>query len=150
MRGLVARATTLVVSIGAAAAFAENRDSRLVAWVELGPDGQAIARAITSERRCPVIRLDHRDPAFVNYQDELRQVEALAAANPNALSIWANHHPLLAFSPVTGNIVTGGNPALLSVMYATYATQYYPPGIDLQKAYTTRFVDKRIGMEAKR
>jgi len=375
MRQLVARATTLAVSIGAAAVFAEKQDSRLVAWVELGPDGQAIARAITSERRCPVIRLDHRryqmslrvgaetiparptdlkpsefpvmtceylippgtqsasvsdqdedngeggdprgdskehrrqrlplpkpnpqrivilgdtgcrlhigdpwqscfdpeewpletiaqtaagldptpdlvihvgdyhyrenecppdiggcqgspwgygwdvwdadlftparellaaapwimvrgnheecvragqgwyrfldtqpyqslrtcndpenyaianysdpyavpigddtqlilfdsskvttspldpsDPAFLNYQDELRQVEALAAANPNALSIWANHHPLLAFSPVTGNIVTGGNPALLSVMYATYNTQYYPPGIDL-------------------
>ena len=375
MRQLVARATTLAVSIGAAAVFAEKQDSRLVAWVELGPDGQAIARAITSERRCPVIRLDHRryqmslrvgaetiparptdlkpsefpvttceylippgtqsasvsdqdedngeggdprgdskehrrqrlplpkpnpqrivilgdtgcrlhigdpwqscfdpeewpletiaqtaagldptpdlvihvgdyhyrenecppdiggcqgspwgygwdvwdadlftparellaaapwimvrgnheecvragqgwyrfldtqpyqslrtcndpenyaianysdpyavpigddtqlilfdsskvttspldpsDPAFLNYQDELRQVEALPAANPNALSIWANHHPLLAFSPVTGNIVTGGNPALLSVMYATYNTQYYPPGIDL-------------------
>jgi hypothetical protein len=26
----------------------------------------------------------------------------------------------------------------------------YPPGIDLEKAYTTRFVDKRVGMEARR
>ena len=60
MRRLVARATALVVSVGAAAVFAENERSRLVAWVELGPDGQAIARAITSERDCPFIRLDHR------------------------------------------------------------------------------------------
>ena len=33
---------------------------------------------------------------------------------------------------------------------AMSAVGVYPPGIDLQKAYTTRFVDKRIGMEAKR
>jgi len=96
--------------------------------VPIGDDTQLILFDSSKVTTSP---LDPSDPAFLNYQDELRQVEALAAANPNALSIWANHHPLLAFSPVTGNIVTGGNPALLSVMYATYNTQYYPPGIDL-------------------
>ena len=96
--------------------------------VPIGDDTQIIPFDSSKVTMSP---LDPSDPAFVKYQDELRQVEALAAANPNALSIWANHHPLLAFSPVTGTTVTGGNPALLSVMYATYDTQYYPPGIGL-------------------
>jgi hypothetical protein len=32
---------------------------------------------------------------------------------------------------VAGTNPTGGNPALLSVMYATYGSQYYPPGIGM-------------------
>jgi len=76
-------------------------------------------------------KLKPTDLAFGKYQDELHQVETLVAANPDLLSIWTNHHPLLAFSPLPGNAVTGGNPALLSVMYATYSTGYYPPGISL-------------------
>ena len=71
------------------------------------------------------------DPVFANYQDELYKAADLAAAKPNVLSIWTSHHPLLAFSPLTGTTVTGGTPALLSVMYATYGTAYYPPGIGL-------------------
>jgi len=96
--------------------------------VPIGDDTQLIPFDSSKVTMSP---LDPSDPAFLKYQDELRQVEALAAANPNVLSIWANHHPLLAFSPVTGTTVTGGNPALLSVMFATYDTQYYPPGISL-------------------
>jgi NitT/TauT family transport system substrate-binding protein len=30
------------------------------------------------------------------------------------------------------------------------AVGVYPPGVDIEKAYTTRFVDKRVGMEIKR
>jgi NitT/TauT family transport system substrate-binding protein len=30
------------------------------------------------------------------------------------------------------------------------AVSVYPPGVDLKKAYTTRFVDKRVGIEAER
>ena len=96
--------------------------------VPIGDDNQLIVFDSSKVTTSP---LDPSDPAFVKYQDELRQVEALAAANPNALSMWANHHPLLAFSPITGTTVMGGNPALLSVMYATYDSQYYPPGIGL-------------------
>ncbi len=96
--------------------------------VPIGDDTQVI---VFDSAKVTMSPLDPSDPAFVKYQDELRQVEALAAANPNALSVWANHHPLLAFSPVTGTTVMGGNPALLSVMYATYDTAYYPPGISL-------------------
>jgi NitT/TauT family transport system substrate-binding protein len=33
---------------------------------------------------------------------------------------------------------------------AMTAVGVYKPGIDLAKAYTTRFVDKRVGMEIKR
>src|SRR5262249_6093141 len=69
------------------------------------------------------------DPAFAKYQAQLYKVAALV--QPSLLNIWTNHHPLLAFSPVTGTAVTGGNPALLSVMYATFGADYYPPGIGL-------------------
>src|SRR5215469_12853913 len=34
--------------------------SHLTAWVELGPNGKAIARAITTELECPFIKVDHR------------------------------------------------------------------------------------------
>jgi len=96
--------------------------------VPIGEDTQII---LFDSAKVPGSRLNPTDPAFLTYQDELRQVEELAAARPEALSIWANHHPLLAFTPVTGKTVTGGNPALLSVMNATYDAQYYPPGIGL-------------------
>jgi hypothetical protein len=96
--------------------------------VRIGDDTQIIvfdSSNVTKSKLLP------KDPAFVKYQEELRQVEVLAANNPNGLNIWTNHHPLLAFSPVAGMAPTGGNPALLSVMDATYPRDYYPPGIGL-------------------
>ncbi|HEX2714970.1 MAG TPA: metallophosphoesterase [Candidatus Acidoferrales bacterium] len=96
--------------------------------VPIGDDAQII---VFDSSKVSKTKLAPTDAAFANYQDELHKVAALAAAKPDALSIWTNHHPLLAFSPLTGTTVTGGNPALLSVMYATYGTAYYPPGIGL-------------------
>ena len=65
---------------------------------------------------------------FNNYQQELEEA-ATFSANTDLLSIFAVHHPLLGFTP--GSPATGGNPALLSVMSATYPTAYYPPGVGL-------------------
>jgi len=64
---------------------------------------------------------------FNNYTAEIASAAALV--NPILLPIWANHHPILAYT--AGTPVTGGNPGLLSVMSAAYPTSYFPPGIDL-------------------
>jgi len=104
----------------------------------IGNDAQIVvfdSSKVTTSKLLPT------DPAFANYQDELHKVADLVAAKPDALSIWTNHHPLLAFSPLTGTTVTGGNPALLSVMYATYGTAYYPPGISLALHGHTHFLE---------
>ncbi len=65
---------------------------------------------------------------FNNYQSEL-QTAATFTANSSLLSIFAVHHPLLGYTP--GSPASGGNPALLSVMSATYPTAYYPPGVGM-------------------
>lgn len=96
--------------------------------VPVGDDAQII---VFDSSKAAKTALKSTDYAFGKYQSELNQVAALAAAKPNAFSIWTNHHPLLAFSPVAGTVPTGGNPALLSVMYATYGTKYFPPGIGM-------------------
>jgi hypothetical protein len=96
--------------------------------VPIGKDTQII---VFDSSKVAKTKITPADLAFVKYKDELNQVEALVTAKPDVLSIWTNHHPLLAFSPLPGNAVTGGNPALLSVMFATYGKRYYPPGISL-------------------
>ncbi|HKF19937.1 MAG TPA: metallophosphoesterase [Candidatus Angelobacter sp.] len=96
--------------------------------VPIGKDAQVI---VFDSSKVAKTKLKPTDPAFTKYKDELNKVEALVMAKPDVLSIWTNHHPLLAFSPLPGNAVTGGNPALLSVMFATYGKRYYPPGISL-------------------
>jgi hypothetical protein len=65
---------------------------------------------------------------FNTYTTELAQVGTLAN-DPTVLSIFTNHHPLLAYT--AGSPPTGGNPALLSVMSAAYPTAYYPPGVGM-------------------
>jgi hypothetical protein len=69
-------------------------------------------------------------PIFNTYQAELQQVAALAS-NPSIFSIWANHHPLLGYTPAAMGNPTGGLPSILSVMSATYPGAYYPPNIGL-------------------
>ena len=74
--------------------------------------------------------LSPSNSVFTTYQTELQEAANLAT-NPNIFNIWTNHHPLLGFTPATGTPPTGGNPALLSVMAATYPGTYYPPNINL-------------------
>ncbi|HEY3595102.1 MAG TPA: metallophosphoesterase, partial [Polyangiaceae bacterium] len=69
-------------------------------------------------------------PIFARYQSELQSVASLAA-DPNIFSIFTNHHPLLAYTSVAGANPSGGNPALLSVMAATFPGSYFPPNIKL-------------------
>ena len=60
-------------------------------------------------------------PIFATYQAELAQA-AQMAADPSVFSIWANHHPLLGYTPVAGANPTGGQASILSVMSAAYGT----------------------------
>jgi hypothetical protein len=68
--------------------------------------------------------------AFNTYQAELQQVATLAS-NPNIFSIFANHHPLLGYTPAAMGNPTGGQGSVLSVMSATFGSAYYPPNIGL-------------------
>jgi hypothetical protein len=66
-------------------------------------------------------------PIFNTFQAELQLAAGLV--QPNRLNIWANHHPLLAYTPATTGNPTGGILSMLSVMQATFPGSYYPPGI---------------------
>jgi hypothetical protein len=69
-------------------------------------------------------------PIFTTYQTELQEAATLAS-NPNVFSIFTNHHPLLAYTPVAGGTPLGGVSSVLSVMSATYPNTYFPPNIGL-------------------
>jgi hypothetical protein len=96
--------------------------------VPVGSDTQVI---VFDTSRSTAAALDPSNatdgPIFTTYQNQLRQVETLAA-DPNVFSVFANHHPLLGYAPTTGN-PAGGQASLLSVMNATYPGAYYPPNI---------------------
>jgi hypothetical protein len=95
------------------------------------PIGDRTRIIVFDSSKAPAAPLASSNPAFAKYHYELMEAATLAADNPEGLNIWANHHPLLAFSPVAGMTPNGGNAGLLSVMYATYGTDYFPPGIGL-------------------
>lgn len=70
------------------------------------------------------------DPQFATYQQQFNRVTALAAKT-GVMSIFANHHPILGYTPMTGADPGPGNPALQSVMSSLNSTAYYPPGVKL-------------------
>jgi hypothetical protein len=99
--------------------------------VSLGPDAQVIvfdSSNVGAAALSPMTK-----PAdvlmFNNYQSELQTVAGLATAN--LFNIFTNHHPLLAYTSVAGANPSGGNPALLSVMQATFGSAFFPPNIKL-------------------
>lgn len=93
--------------------------------VQLGTDTQMI---VFDSARTGKTALATSDPQFAQYQAQFRIVERLAA-KPGTVSMFANHHPILGYTPVKGATPLGGNAALLSVMQSLNATAYYPPGI---------------------
>ena len=95
--------------------------------VAIGADTQVI---VFDSAKAGKAALATTDAQFVNYQAQLRTAATLAAKS-GVNSIWANHHPILAFAPIAGATPAGGNASLLSVMNATNPTAYYPIGIKL-------------------
>jgi hypothetical protein len=70
------------------------------------------------------------DFKFPIYQAQFKTVAALAA-KPAVTTLFANHHPILAYAPLAGAAPIAGNAALLGVMNSLNATAYYPPGVKL-------------------
>ncbi|GAC1425310.1 MAG: metallophosphoesterase [Burkholderiaceae bacterium] len=93
--------------------------------VSLGADTQMI---VFDSARAGKVALSTTDSQFTQYQSQFRVVEQLAA-KAGIVSMFANHHPILGYTPVKGAIPLGGNVALQSVMQSLNATAYYPPGI---------------------
>ncbi|WP_028310269.1 metallophosphoesterase family protein [Derxia gummosa] len=95
--------------------------------VSIGGDTQVI---VFDSAKTGKTALRSTDAQFITYQAQFRKAADLAA-RPGVNSLWANHHPILAFAPIAGAAPAGGNAALLSVGDATYPTAYYPAGIKL-------------------
>lgn len=99
--------------------------------VPLGGDTQVIVFDSAKAGKSPLNAANAKDAeAFANYQAQFKTVGMLAG-KPGVLSMFTNHHPILALTPKAGTSVIGGNRALLSVMQAVFASAYYPPGIQV-------------------
>ncbi|MEH3087996.1 MAG: metallophosphoesterase [Xylophilus ampelinus] len=70
------------------------------------------------------------DYRFPIYQAQFRAVAALTA-DASKTSLFANHHPILAFAPIAGGAPAPGNAALQGVMKTLNATAYYPQGVKI-------------------
>lgn len=95
--------------------------------VALGADSQLI---VFDSAKSGGTALKTTDPKFATYQAQLNKVAQLAS-KPLVSSIWANHHPILAFAPISGGAPAPGSASLQSVMNATFPTAYYPNGIQI-------------------
>nr|WP_235839871.1 metallophosphoesterase [Derxia lacustris] len=95
--------------------------------VPIGADTQVI---VFDSAKTGKAALKSTDFQFTTYQAQFKKAAELAQKTGVA-SIWANHHPILAFAPLAGAAPAGGNAALLSVGDATYPSAYYPSGIKL-------------------
>ncbi|HZR34286.1 MAG TPA: metallophosphoesterase [Nevskia sp.] len=95
--------------------------------VALGSDTQVI---VFDSAKTGAAALKTTDAQFVTYQQQFMKVAALAAKS-GVTTIFANHHPILGYAPVTGADPAPGNQALQSVMNSLNSTAYYPPGVQL-------------------
>lgn len=66
---------------------------------------------------------------FRRYQEQLRQVDALAAQRPH--SFFVSHHPVLAFASAPGRKALPGNAALQALMGSLHPGRLFAPHIDL-------------------
>ena len=74
--------------------------------------------------------LPETDPQFRAYRDQFDQTRALAS-RAGVTSVFASHHPLLAFVPQRGTPPLPGNAALLSVARTLFGTRYFPDSVEL-------------------
>ena len=95
--------------------------------VPIGSDTQLI---LFDSAKAGYVPLQPTDPQFQTYQSQFRTVANLAA-KPGVMSIFVDHHPILAFAPLTGGTPAPGTAGLLSVMTTLNGTAYYPPGVQL-------------------
>jgi hypothetical protein len=95
--------------------------------VPIGADTQVI---VFDSAKTGKAALATNDPQFIAYQAQFQTVAKLAA-KPKTITLFANHHPILGYTPVAGGAPLPGSPALQSVMASLFSTAYYPAGIAL-------------------
>jgi hypothetical protein len=95
--------------------------------VPLGPGNQVVVFDSANTTNSALVPTS---PTFITYQTQLNAVASLAA-DSSVFSIFANHHPTLAYTALPGATPIGGNAGLLSVMSATYPGAYLPPNIKM-------------------
>lgn len=71
------------------------------------------------------------DARFGVYRRQMQTVAALAARPGFRTTLFASHHPVLAFNPEPGDPRPTGNLAMQSVLASLNGPAYYPPDIDL-------------------
>ena len=95
--------------------------------VALGSDTQIV---LFDSAKVGTAALPTTDYKFPIYQDQFRQVAAIAA-DKSKTTLFANHHPILAYAPLAGAAPATGNVGLQAVMRTLNPTTYYPDGIKI-------------------
>ena len=95
--------------------------------VALGSDTQLI---VFDSAKAGTAAFGPSDFKFPIYQQQFRSVATLAA-DPSKTTLFANHHPILAFAPIAGGPPAPGNKGLQAVMSTLNPVAYYPPGVQV-------------------
>jgi len=95
--------------------------------VALGADTQLV---LFDSAKVGTAGLAATDYKFPIYQDQFRKVAALAA-DSGKTTLFANHHPILAFAPLAGANPNPGNTGLQAVMKTLNPVTYYPEGVKI-------------------
>ncbi|MCZ2495249.1 serine/threonine protein phosphatase [Xylophilus sp. Kf1] len=95
--------------------------------VALGGDTQVVLFDSAKVGTTPLATTDYKFPI---YQAQFRQVAALAA-DAGKTTLFANHHPILAFAPIAGAAPAPGNVGLQAVMRTLNPVSYYPDGVKI-------------------
>ena len=95
--------------------------------VALGADTQIV---LFDSAKVGTAALATTDYKFPIYQDQFRKVAAFAA-DTTKTTLFANHHPILAFAPLAGAPPAPGNVGLQAVMKTLNPVTYYPDGVKI-------------------
>ncbi|MES2185209.1 MAG: metallophosphoesterase [Pseudomonadota bacterium] len=95
--------------------------------VALGSDTQIVLFDSAKVGTTPLATTDFKFPI---YQDQFKQV-ATIAADKTKTTLFANHHPILAYAPLAGAAPIAGNVGLQAVMKTLNPVTYYPDGVKI-------------------
>ena len=95
--------------------------------VALGADTQLV---MFDSAKVGTAGLAATDYKFPIYQEQFRKVAGFAA-DAGKTTLFANHHPILAFAPLVGGNPLPGNTGLQAVMKTLNPVTYYPEGVKI-------------------
>jgi hypothetical protein len=93
--------------------------------VALGSDTQVV---LFDSAKAGTTAFGATDFKFPIYSAQFVKV-AQIAADTSKTTLFANHHPILAFAPLAGGAPNPGNIGLQAVMKSLNASAYYPAGV---------------------